>query len=33
VDLDNHARSIADTKGARNRRHHKDMRNMLDAIR
>ena len=31
-DLDHHARSIADTKGARNRWHHKDMRNMFDAI-
>ena len=32
VDLDRHARSIADTRGARNRRHHQDMCDMFDAI-
>ena len=34
-DLENHARSIADTKykGAQNRRHHQDMCDMFDAIR
>ena len=32
VDLNNHARSIADTEGARNRWHHQDMCDMFDAI-
>jgi arsenate reductase-like glutaredoxin family protein len=32
-DLEKHALSIADMKGARNRRHHQDMCHMFDAMR